>query len=347
MEVIEVAPYFSVILPIYNVAAYLERCILSILEQSFRDYEIILVNDGSRDASPEICEAYASRYDHIHVVHKDNGGLSSARNAGMETAAGKYIWWVDSDDFIEPGSLELLYESSRKDFPDIVKFNYFRIEQNRQLVESNAREGDVKTELVEKAFFSAGKYRLSACSHIYRRDFLIENRLCFASERLVGSEDYLFNLEALHAASSVCVTAAPLYNYELRKGSLTQQYKKDLADRYIRLHGELWKWFEEAGVLNQYAGKINSFFLWHLIHGTCIPNEYGRCLDGCMADSRAGVRNLLSKPEVQKALNHCQWGGFGWKQRLQLLAMKLRMEWVFYWLYVRKPRQKEKRKYED
>jgi len=345
-------PYFSVVLPIYNVAPYLERCILSVLEQSFRDYELILVDDGSQDASGEICDAFASQHDHIRVIHKENGGLFSARNAGLEIASGKYIWWVDSDDFIEPGSLTVLYESSRKETPDIVKFNYYRIEQSRRLMESDARAGiygtkERKEELMGKAFFSAGKYCLSACMHIYRRDFLKSHGLSFVSERIVGSEDYLFNLEAIYAASSICVISDPLYHYEMRTGSLTQQYKRDLPERYCALKEELLNWYREAGAPEQYVRKANSFFAWHLIHSTCIPNEYTVSAGHSVADGRKGVRNLLSKVEVQAALRVCDWKKFDWKQQLQLLAMKLQLEWVFYWLYVVKPGQKEKRHYEN
>ena len=92
-------PYFSLILPIYNVAHYLRRCIDSVLNEKFGDYEIILVDDGSTDESLNICNQYAGQYKKIKVVHKINGGLSSARNAGLSEATGKYIFWIVSDDW--------------------------------------------------------------------------------------------------------------------------------------------------------------------------------------------------------------------------------------------------------
>ena len=340
-------PYFSIILPVYNVEAYLERCILSVLEQSFRDYELILVDDGSKDASPEICEAYASRDDRIRVIHKPNGGLASARNAGLDIAGGKYIWWVDSDDYIEPGALEILYESSRETMPDLVKFDHYRVESTRWPVYSNAepgtyREEEIRRELLEKAFFSGGKYVLSACCHIYRREFLEAWRLRFVSERIVGSEDYLFNLEAVYAARSVVVLRKALYYYEFRAGSLTQQYKSDLAERYEKLTAELRSWYRDAGAPDGYLRKINSFYLWHLIHSICFSYEYTPARNHTLKQGREIVRSLLKKESVQQALKNCDCSGFNRKQRLQLLAMRLKMEPLFYWLYVKKPMRKEK-----
>ena len=120
----EKMPYFSIILPIYNVERYLEECIRSILNQGYQNYELILVDDGSTDNCPAICDAYAAQFDQIRVLHKRNGGLSSARNVGTEEARGMYIWWVDSDDRIEPGALEILYGVTSREEPDIVKFNF-------------------------------------------------------------------------------------------------------------------------------------------------------------------------------------------------------------------------------
>ena len=99
-------PEVSVVVPIYNVAEYLPKCIESILAQTYPDYELILVNDGSKDTSPEIAEDYAKKDSRIRVIHKPNGGLSDARNEGMKYASGKYISFIDSDDFIEPDMLE-------------------------------------------------------------------------------------------------------------------------------------------------------------------------------------------------------------------------------------------------
>ena len=118
----------SIIVPIYNTEKYLEDCLQSILNQTFSDYELILVNDGSTDSSPEICEQYAERDGRIRVIHKENGGVSSARNCGIEIAQGNYIWFVDSDDTIAYDALQVLNEYIREK-PDLIVFNSPRQEQ--------------------------------------------------------------------------------------------------------------------------------------------------------------------------------------------------------------------------
>ena len=113
------ADLISVIVPVYNVEKYLDRCMKSILQQTYHRLEIILVDDGSTDASAAMCDAYARRDSRIRVVHKQNGGLSDARNAGLELAAGDYIGYVDSDDWIEPDMYEYLLENALKYQADI------------------------------------------------------------------------------------------------------------------------------------------------------------------------------------------------------------------------------------
>ena len=102
-------PEISIIVPVYNVEEYLPKCLDTILNQSFRDFEVILVNDGSKDNSGFICEKYAKKDSRIRIIHKENGGLSSARNAGLDIAKGRYIGFIDSDDFIELKMYEQLY----------------------------------------------------------------------------------------------------------------------------------------------------------------------------------------------------------------------------------------------
>ena len=340
-------PFFSIILPVYNVQAYLERCVQSIVEQDYRDYEIILVNDGSTDQSGALCDQFAAQYDFVQVVHKENGGLSSARNAGLQAARGQYIWWVDSDDWIEPGSLRLLARLAEETGSDMIKFNYFRVSDRKEPFSSNAAEG-VHTggaemeALLNQAFLSAGKFCLSAWSHVYRREFLTEQQLSFVSERVVASEDYLFNLEAYMAANRVCVSPEKLYCYELRQGSLTQQgYRKNLAPRYTELYRRLVSCYDRLGKKERFMDRISYFYVWHLLYGTCIPNEYTVSPGHSMKDGRRGVRVFLGTEEFRGAAKNCRWTGFTWKKRLQHAAMELRFEPLFYWLFVVKPKMKK------
>lgn len=114
----------SVIVPVYQVEAYLARCLDSLLAQTFEDFELILVNDGTRDGCPEIMNAYAAKDARIRILHKENGGLSSARNAGLDVAQGEYVAFVDSDDYVAPALLEDTVRAAEQSGADLVLFNY-------------------------------------------------------------------------------------------------------------------------------------------------------------------------------------------------------------------------------
>ncbi|MBQ8909919.1 MAG: glycosyltransferase [Oscillospiraceae bacterium] len=342
------APWFSIVLPVYNVKAYLERCVQSILSQNFEEYEIILVDDGSTDGCTDLCDRLASVHSCIQVIHKENGGLSSARNAGMEAARGQYIWFVDSDDWIEPGALDRLYKTTEKQRTDIVKFQHFRVTGDQNIpVLSNAEPGMYTGEescvLLHQACCSAGKFVLSAWSHLYSRDFLRKWGLQFVSERLIASEDYLFNLQAYLMAQRVCVIGDKLYRYELRPGSLSQTYKRDLPEKYTKLYHCLRQYYAHSGLLARYDGWLSAFYLWHLLRGTCIPNAYGSTKDHTVEQGRIDVREFLSAEAVEQAYKRCEKKAFSPKQRVLLWAMEKRLEPVFYWLYVVKPRKKGNR----
>lgn len=334
------APWFSIILPVYNVQDYLDRCVKSVENQSFQDFEMILVDDGSTDTSGALCDTLAEKYANISVLHKPNGGLASARNAGLAAAKGKYIWWVDSDDWIEPGALETLYGVTATREPELVKFNYNRVEQQTVAVHTNVKPGsyaeDETEQLRELAFRSAGKYVLSACTHIYSRDFLQGNGLQFVSERLVGSEDYLFNLQVLLHLKHAQVIPDIFYNYEQRMGSLTQKYKKDLPKAYTELYYRLRESYDRAGALSRYEGKICRFFVWHLLHSTCIGNEYYISPQHSIRQGRKNIRRFLGNKECRRAILRCDKTGLTSNQKLQLAAMFFSFEPIFYWLWRRK-----------
>ena len=128
------APKISIIIPMYNVEKYLRRCLNSVLNQTFQDWQAVLVDDGSPDKSGEIAEEYANADKRFVVVHKENGGLSDARNAGMTKASGEYIMYLDSDDFIHPQTMEIAYSLAQRNNSDIVSFTYDRFYRPQLMV---------------------------------------------------------------------------------------------------------------------------------------------------------------------------------------------------------------------
>lgn len=216
----------SFILPIYNVEQYLEECVDSILTHMTDDCEIILVDDGTKDSSGKICDRYAENDSRIRVIHKENGGLSSARNAGLAVARGTYVSFVDSDDkiysdsvlkileWIRNGGTDMCFLEAEKFFPDGTRYNLGECIAGDQLRSRSRKEAIAY-------LASRPKYPGSAWAKLYRREFLLENDLHFPFDRRY-SEDLGFIRDCILAARDFDALNIPFYQYRKnRQGSIT------------------------------------------------------------------------------------------------------------------------------
>lgn len=222
----------SIIVPIYNVEPYLRKCVDSILAQDLpRDeYEIILVDDGSPDGCPAICDEYASRYAFIHVLHRPNGGLSAARNSGLKVARGKYVQFVDSDDYLEPNVLGGLVAQMEREDLDVLRFDY----QNVRISGASTYEVfqpykqphqvDKRTDVMDGITYLNERmgYACYAVMYVVKRSLLMNSHQSpiFFSEG-IHFEDVDWTPRMLLAAGRVNSTTTIVYNYLLREGSIT------------------------------------------------------------------------------------------------------------------------------
>lgn len=213
-------PLITVIIPIYNVEKYLEHCVAAVRNQTYKNLEIILVDDGSSDKSREMCDVYANLDSRIIVIHKPNGGVSSARNAGLDVCKGEYISFVDSDDYVHPRFIELLYGICRKCNTDISQCRY------KTVCNLNIKCGTVKrcirTETVtgrEAALRFLGKEAFNfyiVWNKLYRRTILENIRF---PEDMIIAEDMCVSYQTLFAAEKVALCNVPLYYHYKRMGS--------------------------------------------------------------------------------------------------------------------------------
>lgn len=216
----------SIIIPVYNVELYLTECIESIRTQMTSTCELILIDDGSTDRSGEICDEYASRDCRITVIHKENGGHSSARNLGLDTARGEYVCFVDSDDKIYQNSIAELLRCIENTKADLYFLHGFKLFPNGAIVDldDNIQAEQVIGKTRQEVLTYIGsrpKYPGSACTKVFRRGFLVENQLRFP-EDLTHSEDLTFCLDCLLAAQTFAALDAPYYLYrQSRPGSMT------------------------------------------------------------------------------------------------------------------------------
>jgi glycosyltransferase involved in cell wall biosynthesis len=252
--------FVSIIVPVYNVEKYLRECLDSIIAQTYRDYEVILVDDGSVDSSPNICDEYAKKDDRISVIHKQNGGLSDARNAGLRKAKGEYIIFIDSDDYISATNfLETLFIKCQNK-PDVVLYKFKEyLEDVNKFVDcsfsfpksfTSQRPASIINALVENdAFYCA------AWTKCIRANVLKKNNIEF--ERGITSEDQEWYYHVIKVVRNYEMVDYPFIVYRKRKGSITSSWTiKNLTDSLYVL--EKWKTaFDTSDLDNEMKKALN------------------------------------------------------------------------------------------
>ena len=263
-------PAVSVIVPIYKVEKYLRQCVDSVLSQSFRDIELILVDDGSPDDCPRICDEYALADQRVRVIHKENGGASGARRAGVERATGDYVLFVDGDDWL---SLETLQRSmdSIKD-ADCLIFSYVREYPDSSLPahvldESCVMEGtEVEDRVYRRLFGLVGDElrhpeRLEAvgscCMKLYRKELTRQGRF-FDTSEVGSSEDTLFNMYALYGCRKVVYLDEPFYHYRKAGSSITSSYRPRLIEQWGRLFDHMETVIQEKQLGTVFRQALNA-----------------------------------------------------------------------------------------
>lgn len=255
---------FSIIIPVYNVEAYLEECLESILAQDYRDYEVLLINDGSTDASGVICDRYPERDSRFRVFHQQNKGVSGARNVGINNSTGEWICFIDSDDLIGTNYLNAFSENISDDC-DMVIQGIKRIGKVNDILCSFASLEKINRE----AFFdlySIWPHYFSPCNKIYRKTLIIEQNLQF-NESIHYGEDTIFNLDyAMHTRGIFTLLPNIHYLYRINFTGLTSTkvgfYEREYLFRYVKDHlkkytdkkDELY-WYSTAAFKMLYVDK--------------------------------------------------------------------------------------------
>ena len=257
----------SVLVPVYNVEKTLDRCMESILRQTFTDYEVVLVNDGSTDGSGAICDRYAAEYDNVRVIHKENEGLGPTRNRGIREAKGEYIYHCDSDDWLKETLLEDAYKAIVAENADVLVFGYdIFTEQHGEIVPYDSiRVQNVvyDTEEEIRKFFVQQYYNafvvLSACNRMYKRSFLIENELFFPPLR--RCQDMAYSLLLFDNIKRLATIEESYYCYIIEPGVFKGRSYREMLDIYFTVYEqtafyfEKWEMFvsEEKIKLNNYV----------------------------------------------------------------------------------------------
>lgn len=261
-----VNPVITIVVPVYQTEQYLDQCVQSLRSQTYTNIEIILVDDGSPDECPARCDAYASSDERIWVIHKENAGSSLARETGIQNTTGKYIMFVDSDDWIEPDTVASCVEAALRDDADCVMFGYIRDYPNKS-IDTLLFDGDfsygkaLSEEKIHRRLVGAVGEELSkphridslssVCMKLYRIEAARKGRI--VSERVIGtSEDMIFNLYALDGCRISYINRC-LYHYRKANAqSITTAYKADLAEKWDVMYGVVQEYIDGSGKAEAY-----------------------------------------------------------------------------------------------
>lgn len=331
-------PNVSIIIPIYKVEAFLSRCVESVLSQTYKDNEIILVDDGSPDKCPQICDEYAKKYPQIKVVHKQNGGLSSARNAGMKVATGEYILFIDSDDWIDPETVMELVTIAEREKVDFVRSrakyaNWPNHEDGTVCdfgIETMMHTGRYSREMIEKEILpiciatpqiTFGPI-VSSCGTLYRRSVLTDNKLTFY-EDVKYSEDCIFNAKVLMACDSFYYLNEPqYYNYYYNNTSITKSFR---ADRWESNKTLINRFEEDFGDETRFDIPQQ---LWRK-RLFCILNSLGERHNlNSFAEKRRYCKEICNDILTREAMKHLDGLDVSWKFRIVLYLIKFRQAWL-------------------
>lgn len=263
-------PILSVVIPVYNGRRYLSECLSSVFAQSFTDYEVICVDDGSTDKSSEIVEFYAERHPNVRLVKQSNMGVSEARNRGVFEACGKYIHFLDQDDLIKPAMYEVIVGELEKKSYDFVCCDIEFFGKSRSQIIAQPVDGDMEMlagtsehRRYLRSFFLESNGQGAVWNKVFSRDFVLSN-IRFISRGLVKSEDTTFSYVAMLKMRLIKFIHQPLYEYRVRKNSQSRVGKVDDVILTIRMLEHL----DEASRSTDCAEKlIRSTYNGYLIYG--------------------------------------------------------------------------------
>lgn len=325
----------SIVLPIYNVEKYLDRCVKSVINQTYRNLEILLVDDGSPDDCPQKCEEWGKKDSRIKVIHKANAGLGYARNTGIENASGEYICFFDSDDYIDPSTVEKAYNIAHKNNSDMVLFGHYDVNAQGKIVRTYIpaidKESYVGSEVQEvllpdlvsdnPATGKSTNLWLSACFCMYSMKLILENNWRFASERDIISEDVYSLLRLYRNVEKVTIIPEAFYYYCENSTSLTHTYKADRFDRIKRFYNAC---VDACDELN-YSDEVKTRFAGPFISNTIAAMKMIIQADMSDDKKKSAFKAICRDEQLHRIINGVEVKKEKFTRRLLIWFLKARL----------------------
>lgn len=333
----------SIIVPAYNAEKYLNRCIDSLVNQTYANIEIIIVDDGSKDNTPEMCKQWAQKDSRIKVIHKENQGLGLARNTGLVNASGKYVSFLDSDDFVDLEMYEKMYEQLRQKQADTCycSLDIYSNTENKVIKNNtNIRTGvfDGKEVLLD-IIGADPKYpsdcvrEMSVCASILSNELIKNNGLEFVSERDYICEDFIFDIHYLSRSKKTVVISDGFYKYCVNEGSLTHRYFPKRLEKEKKVYEKACEDLRIIFSEDEYLTRYNRLFLGRIRN--CIIQEvkYSH-LD--KKTIKHNIKAIVSDRLVHKVILEYPIHKCVIKQKIFNYAMKYKWISILYYLVVMK-----------
>ncbi len=299
----KITPLISVVVPIYRVEKYINRCINSIQEQEYKNLQIILVDDGSPDKCPAICDDYAQQDRRITVIHKSNGGLSDARNTGIEASKGEYIAFVDSDDYVDKKYISHLYRLIKKYSADISVCKYSKVLEGSHKYRMNPETNETLLTNIEamKDLFTYKEYSpVQAWNKLYKASIFFDNMIRYPKGKI--HEDTITTFKLFHCATKIVYSDQRLYYYLIRPDSITGR-RQSIVDWYTKKDfiNEMNLIIREHNLpLNK---EINAYYLMVNLHYIGLLSNTGNINRTDWDELKASVVSEFPKCLISKRLS--------------------------------------------
>ena len=332
----------SVVLPIYNVEKYLNRCIESVVRQTYKKIEIILVDDGSPDGCPQKCDDWAKRDGRIKVVHKKNAGLGYARNTGIENASGEYICFFDSDDYIADDTIEKAYEAVKKENADIGIFGFSTVDKNGNVTNVIAPKTKCQKYVGENVLTTflpdliswnpdngvATDLRMSAWTALYSMKLIQRNSWRFVSEREIISEDVYSLLDLYCDVKTVVVIPEAFYFYCENETSLTHSYKKD---RYNQIKHFYKACIDKCDKL-EYSKEVKRRMAYPFTANTIAAMKMIVSSDLSNTEKKKMIGGIVYDETMQNVVHQMNLKRESITRKILFFSIKHEMDALCYWL---------------
>lgn len=308
-------PLISIIVPVYNVEKYIDECLDSIINQTYPNLEIILADDESNDKSGAICDTYAEKYSNIKVIHKKNAGLGMARNSGLQCVTGKYVMFVDSDDYISNSYVMAHYSCMKSTDADICFGGFTSFSGKTYSEHPNILSGQVleHQQIINTIIpLMCGRrrkidqFQMSSCMVLYSVEIINDNAISFPSERQYISEDFIFNINYLKKSQKACFCSTIGYYYRYNPKSLTQTYLKDRFEKQKLMTAKISDITKDLNIYDLCEQRIlNTFLTWTR---ACIKMEQTTWRREGFIVSLNEIKTIVKDSSVREALTMAEKG---------------------------------------